>query len=76
VFQSRDGRKGKEPNRAPRAHVEWMDEMLSLLRDSPCHAINVSAPSPGLFLCEKVPKPWDRLWALSTLRGSGFRDVK
>ena len=50
--------------------------MLLALRDLPFHAINVSAPSPGLFLYDQEPKPWARLWALSTLRGSGFRDVE
>ena len=72
VFQSRNGRKGKEPNRAPHAPAEWMAKMLLVLRDPPCHAINVSAPSPGLFLCDQALKPWARLWVLSTLRGSGF----
>jgi hypothetical protein len=76
VLQSRDGRKGEKPNRAPRVPAEWTTEMLSALRDPPCHVINVSAPSPGLFLYDQEPKPWARLWALSVLRGSGFQDVK
>jgi hypothetical protein len=76
VFQSRDGRKGKEPNRAPHAPAEWMAKMLLVLRDPPCHAINFSTPSLGLFLCEQVPKPWARLWALSMLQDLGFQDVK
>jgi hypothetical protein len=58
VLQSSDGRKGEEPNRAPHVPMEWMDEILSMLWDPPCHAINVSAPSLGLLLCDQAPKPW------------------